>query len=81
MFKFSIRDLLWLTVVVALAVALIYVKRPIATGRYQMISGAEGQNYILDTTTGKIWAQSGYQPWDDAKWNDYKSPGYGAPRQ
>lgn len=34
--KFSIRDLLWLTVVVALSLALVYVKWPSGQGRYHL---------------------------------------------
>ena len=51
--KFSIRDLLWFTVVVALCLSLVYVKWPTGIGRYQMSSGGPGPNYILDTATGK----------------------------
>jgi hypothetical protein len=74
--KFSIRDLLWFTVVVALCLSLVYVKWPTGIGRYQMSSGGPGPNYILDTATGKIWAQPTYDPAQDAKWFEYSRPDY-----
>jgi hypothetical protein len=76
--KFSIRDLMWFTVVVALCLALVYVKWPTGIGRYQMSSGGTSEpKYILDTATGKIWAQPGYQPYPDSKWFEYAAPDYG----
>ena len=72
--KFSIRDLLWLTAVVALALALLYARWPSGSGRYQMTSGgAEGPRFILDTATGKIWCQAAY----GANWHEYHGPDYG----
>jgi hypothetical protein len=76
--KFSIRDLLWFTVVVALCLALVYVKWPNGIGRYQMSSGGVSDpKYILDTATGRIWAQPGYDPDPGAKWFEYSRPDYG----
>jgi hypothetical protein len=51
---FTIRDLLWLTVVVALVLALIYTKQPSAAGRYQLILPQEKGGYLIDTVTGKV---------------------------
>jgi len=68
--KFSIRDILWLTVVAALVVALIYVKQPVATGRFQLVVD-RGTKYVMDTTSGKIWwwgAQT------NGEWVEYPSP-------
>ena len=70
--SFTIRDLMWLTVVVALVMALIYVKWPSGQGRYQMTSGGS-KTFFLDTTTGKIWAQYS----DNGDWHEYPSPSYG----
>ena len=50
MARFSIRDLLWLTAVIALGLALVYTKRPNAVGRYQF----QGQ-LLLDTQDGRMW--------------------------
>ena len=60
--KFTIRDLLWLTVVTALVVALIFTKRPIHPGRYQLVDGAKGR-HVVDTTTGRIWWQRRPDEW------------------
>ena len=70
--KFSIRDLIFVTVIVALAVALVYVKWPSGRGRYQMTPGAHERLFIMDTATGKIWRQIAL----DEKWVEYKSPDY-----
>jgi hypothetical protein len=69
--KFTIRDLLWLTVVAALIVALLYVKRPVATGRFQLVVDGGRTKYVMDTTSGKIWwwgAQT------NGEWVEYSSP-------
>ena len=56
--KFSIRDLLWFTVVVALCLALIYVKWPTGIGRYQFeVDPGFHWNYYIDTSTGRVWRQ------------------------
>jgi hypothetical protein len=74
MFRFTIRNVLWLTAVVVLTLALIYVKWPNGHGRYQMTSsGASDPRFILDTATGKIWCQGAY----GANWHEYNAPDYG----
>ena len=70
--SFSIRDLMFLTVIVALVLTVIYVKWPSGQGRYQMTSGDGAKVFILDTTTGKIWLQY----FDNDDWHEYKSPNY-----
>jgi hypothetical protein len=68
MAKFSIRDLLWLMTVVALVVALIYVKQPVAAGRYQLILSSDARvKYFLDTATGKYWIQTPGNGWEPSK--------------
>ena len=65
--KFSIRDVLWLTVVVGLAIALIYANRPPAplpppppAGRYELMSDPKsGYVFLLDSATGETWRYSG----------------------
>jgi hypothetical protein len=71
---FSIRDMLWLTVVVALALALVYTKRPSAPGRYQVTidSGSDGRTLYVDTVTGKTWVQYTSGPKD--MWRELKTP-------
>ena len=49
--RFSIRDLLWLTAVVALGLALVYTKRPSTVGRYQFYDS----QLLLDTQDGRMW--------------------------
>jgi hypothetical protein len=68
--KFSIRDMLWLTVVVALVLGLIFVKQPSAPGRYQLIADPHqsGARYMVDTTTGDYWYQL------SNKWHEGTSP-------
>jgi hypothetical protein len=68
--KFSIRDVLWLTVVFALVLALIYVKQPVATGRFQIVVDG-GTNFVMDTTTGKIWWWGAHT---NGEWKEYPSP-------
>jgi hypothetical protein len=64
---FTIRDLLWLTVVVALVVALLYVQRPAATGRFQIVMDGQTK-YAIDTTSGKIWWLGALT---DGEWKEY----------
>jgi hypothetical protein len=65
--KFSIRDLLWLMTVVALVVALIYAKQPVAAGRYQLVVADSGVKYFLDTATGQCWLQIPGKGWEPGK--------------
>ena len=54
--QFSIRDLLFLIVIVALALGWWLDKRPIPS-RYQMrVSG--NRAYVVDTATGQVWTDS-----------------------
>ena len=57
--KFSIRDLLLVTVIVALVLALMYVKWPSGQGRYQFaVDEAHGNLYIFDSATGRYWRKA-----------------------
>ena len=71
MFRFTIRDLLWLMVVVALALALFYSNRPTASGRYQFAIDGDGTKYVIDTTNGKILHMGRHT---DGHWVEYPSP-------
>ena len=71
--KFSIRDLLWFTVVVALCLALIYVKWPTGIGRYQFeVDPGFHWNYYIDTSTGRVWRQNVHGEIGD--WQEWKTP-------
>jgi hypothetical protein len=52
--QFSLRDLLFLVVIVALALGWWLDRRPIPA-RFQMVSSPNGTTYILDTGTGQAW--------------------------
>jgi hypothetical protein len=52
--RFSIRDLLFVIIIVALILGWSFDRRP-ATGRFQ-IGVSEKAVYVLDTATGKMWA-------------------------
>lgn len=55
--QFSIRDLLFVIMIVALVLGWWLDRRPIPA-RFQMqtVSGANGTNaYVLDTATGQVW--------------------------
>jgi hypothetical protein len=54
--QFSIRDLLFLVVIVALALGWWLDRRPVAA-RFQIAGGGNGPAYVLDTATGQVWAQ------------------------
>ena len=69
--RFTIRDLLWLTVVAALALALFYSNRPTASGRLQFAIDGDGTKYVFDTTNGKILNMGRHT---DGKWENYPSP-------
>ncbi len=71
--SFSIRDLMFLTVIVALAVALVYVKWPSGQGRYQFaVDEAHHNLYIFDSATGRCWRKPtrGY----GGEWTSEPSP-------
>jgi cell division protein FtsL len=78
--SFSIRELMLLTAIVALALALIYTRwptRPIAPGRYQIevdsgSNGSDGRTLFVDTATGKIWVH--YASWPSDSWQEMQSP-------
>ncbi len=57
--RFTTRDLLWLTVVLALAIGwcIDHNRRLIALGRYQVLE-IHG-NFIVDTREGKVWVRDG----------------------
>ena len=62
MTQFSIRDLLFLIVIVALALGWWLDKRPVPA-RYQF--GTNGTfAYVLDTATGQVWSsgESSFKP-------------------
>ena len=65
--QFSIRDVLWLTVVVGLAIALVLQMRADpppaspaqpAVGRYQVLLDKEGRMVMVDTATGEYWVNT-----------------------
>ena len=61
--SFSIRDLLWLTALVAIVLTAWIVRRPPAppvSGRFQLIETRPGEGpwLFLDTATGQIWRDS-----------------------
>jgi len=59
----TIRDLLWLTLVVAIVLWFQYA-RPISVGRYQMeYNAGMGQLIMLDTATGKTWNRHADNNW------------------
>jgi len=61
--RFSIRDLLLLVVIVALALGWWQERRSAgAVGRYQMTTSANGQ-MILDTATGQVFGNSNSDFW------------------
>jgi hypothetical protein len=68
--SFSIRELMLLTVIVALVLTLACTKWPTREGRYQMTSG-DSKMFFLDTATGKIWV------FDYPDWREFTSPTYG----
>ena len=58
--QFSIRDLLFLVVIVALAFGWWMDRRPIPA-RYQMVADTNKYVYILDTATGQAWGSGQMQ--------------------
>ena len=74
--KFSIRDLFLATMIVALVLALIYVKWPSGVGRYQFeVDSSFHRNYYIDTATGKVWMQS--VSGEIGEWREWKTPDVG----
>lgn len=59
--RFTIRDLLWLTVVVAVALTAFFAK-PRSPGRYQMTRSDDGL-ILLDTATSQCWERDRYGTW------------------
>jgi hypothetical protein len=65
-FSFSIRDLMWLTTLVAVVVWSRY-ERPSTPGRYMMqLNPAAFHTYILDTATGQVYVRDSNANWTDA---------------
>jgi len=63
--NFSIRDLLWLTTVVAVVVWSRY-ERPGTPGRYTMeLNQGSYHTYVLDTATGQLWLRDSNGNWTD----------------
>ena len=58
--RFTIRDLLWLTLVVALLLTLLFVKTLPVAGRWQFIQMPLGQgpHRMLDTASGHLWEEN-----------------------
>jgi hypothetical protein len=54
--QFSIRDLLFLIVIVALILGWWFDRRPIPA-RFQMQGDGNGPVYVIDTATGQVWSQ------------------------
>jgi hypothetical protein len=52
--QFSIRDLLFAVVIVALALGWWFDRRP-TPARFQIHSEPNGTTYMLDTATGQAW--------------------------
>lgn len=73
MFHFTIRDVLWLTAVVAAGLGVALYNRPSPpaakqVGRFQIIDDSKnGYIYLLDTATGEVWQR--YQ----GSWNNDRS--------
>lgn len=62
--RFSIRDMMWLTVVVAMAFAWYFVK-PNTPGRYTIgIDPGRNSALLVDTATGQCWERYGKE-WID----------------
>jgi hypothetical protein len=53
--QFSIRDLLFLVAIVALALGWWFDRRPVPA-RFQMTTTA-GHAFVLDTATGQVWSR------------------------
>jgi hypothetical protein len=55
--QFSIRDLLFVVVIVAVALGWWFDKRPVPA-RFQIVSPGINSVYVLDTATGKVWSNT-----------------------
>ena len=65
--KFSIRDLFLVTVIVALASALIFTRRQGVPSRYLIVDECR---YLVDTQTGQVW----FNDKDFGRWREYRPP-------
>ena len=66
--RFTIRDLIWLTVVASLALAWFFVK-PNTPGRYTFgVHPSRKSAILLDTATGQCWERYG------SEWIDIGNP-------
>ena len=73
-FSFSIRDLLWLTAIVAVVLWALY-GRPAAlppmSGRFMIVrvqlEPVQGKTSLVDTVTGQCWWQDNRGVWIDEK--------------
>jgi hypothetical protein len=65
--QFTIRDLLWLTVLVAMGLVWFF-QKPNQPGRYQL--GTDHSHALInDTATGRCWMLG-----DNGRWGDTASP-------
>ncbi len=62
-FRFSIRDLLWLTALVAVCVGWWISNSYRKIGRYQYVTHPGRVDYVLDTTTGQMWTVNSVGDW------------------
>jgi hypothetical protein len=70
--QFSIRDLLFLVMIIALALGWWFDRRPVA-GRFAM-GGGDNHAYLFDTATGQVWEKA-YLPNDT-----FATPGFYTPK-
>ena len=66
-FRFTIRDLLWLTALVAILLAWRFSQPTAGAGRYQWI-GTPSEPMLIDTDDGSVWAAhltgNSYDGWE-----------------
>jgi hypothetical protein len=62
-FRFTIRDLLWLTALVAMGVGWWISNSNRKIGRYQYVTHPGGANNVLDTATGQMWTVNSVGDW------------------
>ena len=53
--RFTIRDLLWLTALMAVVLAWRFSRPQPQIGRYQRIDKPDSRSLIFDTATGRVW--------------------------